>query len=110
MKPESHEPASFPSDPKPIGESSPEVGSVYSTNPVLVLNAKLDDVRFAGVPAPPLIPVIEPVPSSWLAILVLIHCAIEVSKVCVPPGPAPQSDAAFWSLFNLYHKISYLKQ
>ena len=65
---------------------------MYSTYPEVALNTKLDDVRSAGVPAPPLIPVIEPAPSSLLSILVLIHCAIEVLNVCIPPGPEPQSE------------------
>ncbi|CAI8335126.1 MAG: Uncharacterised protein [Polaribacter sejongensis] len=63
-KPESQAPTSLSSDPKSIGLLSAEDTATYSTFPLAELNVKLEDVRFAGVPAPPLILVIEPVPSS----------------------------------------------
>ena len=75
---------------------------MYSTYPEVALNVRLDADRSASVPPPFLIPVIEPpVPSSWLSIFVLIHCAIEVLNVCVPFGPEPQSDGAPVSLLVL---------
>jgi len=64
VSPESHAPTSLLSDPKSIGLSSPTFTASYSTFPVVGLNVKLDAIRFAGVPKSPLIPVIEPVPSS----------------------------------------------
>ena len=64
VKPEFQAPTSFPSEPKSIGLSIPSTTVLYSTYPEVALNAKLDDVRFAAVPPPPFIPVIEPVPSS----------------------------------------------
>ena len=64
VNPEFHAPTSLPSEPKSTGLSVPSSTVWYSTYPEVVLNAKLEAVRSAGVPVPPLIPVIEPVPSS----------------------------------------------
>ena len=64
VSPEFHAPTSLPSDPKSIGLFSPTFTASYSTYPEASLKVKLDDIRFTGVPPPPLIPVIEPAPSS----------------------------------------------
>ena len=64
VSPEFHAPTSLPSDPKSIGLFSPSYTALYSTYPDVSLNVKFEDSRFAAVPPPFLIAVIEPVPSS----------------------------------------------
>ena len=64
VNPEFHAPTSLPSDPKSIGLFSPSYTEIYSTYPEVSLNVKFEDSRFAAVPLPPLIAVMEPLPSS----------------------------------------------